>query len=69
MDKLIEAARTETDPEKYQAEVEGFVKIAWDDVPRVPLFQYYLDAAMQPSIQGYTYWFHRAIDFRSISKG
>jgi peptide/nickel transport system substrate-binding protein len=68
MDKLIEAARTETDPEKYQADVQGFVKIAWDDIPRVPLFQYYLDAAMQPSIQGYTYWFHRAIDFRSISK-
>ena len=69
MDKLIEAARTETDPEKYQSEVEGFVKIAWDDVPRVPLFQYYLDAAMQPTITGYTYWFHRAIDFRSIAKG
>jgi len=34
----------------------------------VPLFQYYLDAAMQPTITGYTYWFHRAIDFRSIAK-
>lgn len=69
MDKLIEAARTETDPQKYKGDVEGFVKIAWDDIPRVPLFQYYLDAAMQPTVQGYTYWFHRAIDFRSISKG
>jgi peptide/nickel transport system substrate-binding protein len=68
MDKLIDAARFETDRAKYEEQVKGFVKIAWDDVPRAPLFQYYLDAAMQKKVQGYTYWFHRAIDFRSISK-
>lgn len=69
MDTLIDAARFETDKSKYEELVKGFVRIAWDDVPRIPIFQYYLDAAMQKSVQGYTYWFHRAIDFRSMSKG
>jgi peptide/nickel transport system substrate-binding protein len=68
MDKLIDAARFENDPKKYQDLIKGFVKIAWDDVPRIPLFQYYLDIAMQPNINGYTYWFHRGIDFRSMAK-
>ena len=68
MDKLIDAARFETDRAKYDEQIKGFVKIAWDDVPRIPLFQYYLDAAMQKNITGYTYWFHRGIDFRSMAK-
>ncbi len=68
MDKLIDAARAETDRAKYEEDVKGFIKIAWDDVPRVPLFQYYLDAAMQKNVTGYAYWFHRAIDFRSMAK-
>jgi len=69
MDKLIDAARFESDPAKYQALVKGFVKIAFADVPRVPLFQPYLDVAMQKSIGGYQYWFHRQLDFRQITKG
>jgi peptide/nickel transport system substrate-binding protein len=69
MDRLIDAARFESDDKKYQDDVKGFIKIAWDQIPRIPLFQYYLDAAMQKNIQGYTYWFHRALDYRSMSKG
>ncbi|MBF0393104.1 MAG: ABC transporter substrate-binding protein [Alphaproteobacteria bacterium] len=68
MDKLIDAARFETDRQKYEEQIKGFVKIAWDDMPRAPLFQYYLDAAMQKNITGYTYWFHRGIDFRPMGK-
>ena len=30
MDKLIDAARFETDPRKYKDEVEGFISIAFD---------------------------------------
>ena len=69
MDKLIDAARFESDPAKYQTLVKGFVKISFTDVPRIPLFQPYLDVAMQKSIVGYQYWFHRQLDFRQISKG
>ncbi len=68
MDKLIDAARFETDPEKYRDEVEGFIKIAFDEVPRIPVFQPSLEVAMQKNIAGYRYWFHRQLDYRPLSK-
>jgi len=68
MDKLIDAARQETDKAKYEADVKGFVKMAFDDAPRIPLFQPFLDVAMQPGISGYRYWFHRQLDYRQLSK-
>lgn len=69
MDQLIDAAAVETDPKKYAEQVKGFVKIAFDDVPRIPLFQEYLDVATSPQTEGYTYWYHRQIDARPVSKG
>jgi len=68
MDKLIESARFESDPKKYAADVHGFVNIAFDEVPRVPLAQPNFDVAMQKSIKGYTYWFHLQPDFRDLEK-
>jgi len=68
MDKLVDAARFETDPEKYREEVEGFIKIAFDEVPRIPVFQPSLDIAMQKNVGGYRYWFHRQLDYRPLSK-
>jgi peptide/nickel transport system substrate-binding protein len=68
MDKLIEAARFETDKAKYADEVKGFIKMAWDDIPRIPLYQPYLDVAMQQNITGYRYWFHRRLDYRQLQK-
>ena len=68
MDKLIDAARFETDPQKYKDEVDGFISIAFAEVPRIPLFQPYLDVAMQKNIAGYRYWFHRQLDYRQLSK-
>ena len=68
MDKLIEAARFESDAEKYADEVKGFIKIAFDDVPRIPLVQDYRDVAMQKNIEGYTYWFHLVLDYRDLSR-
>lgn len=68
MDKLIDAARFETDPRKYKDEVDGFISIAFAEVPRIPLFQPYLDVAMQKNIAGYRYWFHRQLDYRQLSK-
>jgi peptide/nickel transport system substrate-binding protein len=68
MDKLIDTARFETDPQKYDAEVEQFIALAFSDVPRIPLFQPSLDVAMQKSIAGYRYWFHRQLDYRQLVK-
>jgi peptide/nickel transport system substrate-binding protein len=68
MDKLIDAARFETDPKKYAEEVRGFLRMAIDEVPRVAVYQPNLDVAMQKSIKGYQYWFHRQLDYRQLSK-
>ena len=68
MDKLIDAARFETDPVKYDEEIEGFVRLAFEEVPRIPLFQQYLNVAMQKNVTGYRYWFHRQLDYRQLVK-
>ncbi len=68
MDRLIEAARFETDPKKYRELVRGFAKIEITDVPRVPVYQPLLDVAMQKNVKGYQYWFHRQLDYRQLSK-
>jgi peptide/nickel transport system substrate-binding protein len=68
MDKLIEAAKFEADPKKYADDVRGFVTMAFDDVPRIPLAQPNMDVAMQKSIKGYMYWFHLQPDYRNLEK-
>jgi len=68
MDKFIETARFEADPKKYQEAVHGFVNIAFEEVPRIPLAQPNFDVAMQKSVKGYTYWFHLQPDFRDLEK-
>lgn len=52
----------------YEAQVKKFIKIAFNDVPLIPLWQPYLDVAMQKDIKGYEYWFHRQLDVRGFSK-
>ena len=68
MDKFIEAARFDTDKKKYEQDVSGFINIAFDEVPRIPLAQPNMDVAMQKSVQGYKYWFHLQPDYRNLSK-
>ena len=68
MDKLIDAARFESDSKKYAADVKGFIDIAFDEVPRIVLAQPNIDVAMQKNIKGYTYWFHLQPDYRQIYK-
>ena len=71
MDTLIDAARkaaAENDNAAYEKSVKGFVEMAFAEVPRIPLFQPYLDVAMQKNISGYRYWFHRQLDYRTLAK-
>ena len=72
MDALIDGARAAAaagDTAGYDKDVKGFVEIAFRDVPRVPIYQPYLNVAMQKSLSGYRYWFHRRLDYRSLAKG
>ena len=71
MDVLIDGARAAAaagDKEKYARDVEGFISKAYNEVPRIPLFQPFLNVATQKNISGYVYWFHRQLDYRSIVK-
>ncbi len=52
----------------YKANVKKMIAIAFEDVPRIPLYQPYLDSAMQKNVSGYASWFHRQLDVRAISK-
>ena len=63
------AAAAIGDKATYDKDVKGFVDLAYHDVPRIPLFQPYVNVAMQKNISGYQYWFHRRLDYRSLVKG
>jgi len=71
LDQLIDAARSlaaSGDRPAYEATVNKMVTLGYDQAPRIPLFQPYLSVASQKSIGGYVYWFHRQLDYRSLTK-
>ena len=69
LDALVDAAlRTGPGDPAYDENVKGFLKIAFEEMPRVPIVQPFLSAAMQPNVSGYQYWFHRQLDYRQIVK-
>src|SRR6266481_1947065 len=71
MDRLIDGARTAAtsgDMPTYDSDVKGFVDLAFNDIPRIPLYQPYVNVAMQKSVSGYQYWFHRRLDYRTLVK-
>jgi peptide/nickel transport system substrate-binding protein len=72
MDALIDGARQAAatgDKEAYDKDVKGFIDLAFTDIPRIPLFQPYVNVAMQKNVSGYEYWFHRRLDYRALLKG
>jgi peptide/nickel transport system substrate-binding protein len=71
MDVFIDgayAAAAVGEKAKYETDVKGFISKAYNDVPRVPMFQPYLNVATQKYISGYQYWFHRQVDYRKLVK-
>lgn len=68
LDKIIDEARFAESKPVYDAAVRGMVQIAFDEVPRIPLFQPSADVAMQRNVNGYMYWFHLQPDYRQLSK-
>jgi peptide/nickel transport system substrate-binding protein len=71
MDALIEGARAAAavgDAAGYAKDVTGFVDLAFAEMPRIPLYQPYVNVAMQKNVSGYQYWFHRRLDYRPLVK-
>jgi peptide/nickel transport system substrate-binding protein len=69
MDKFIEGALQASSPDDYQKNVKAMIAKAYDDVPRIPLFQMYQDVVLQPDVHGYVYWFFRQLVFSTFYKG
>jgi peptide/nickel transport system substrate-binding protein len=68
MMQIVHDSRFERDPKKYDEMVETFIKIAYDEVASVPVYQPSSYVAMQKRISGYRYWFHRQMDYRTLVK-
>jgi peptide/nickel transport system substrate-binding protein len=68
LDKIITNARFAESKPIYESSVREMIQIAYDEVPRVPLFQPSQDVAMGKDVMGYMYWFHLQPDYRQLSK-
>ncbi|KZM49423.1 ABC transporter substrate-binding protein [Labrenzia sp. OB1] len=68
----IEALTAETlhmsveDP-AYAPKIKRMIEIAWDEVPRIALWQPALNVGTH-ELSGYEYWFHRQLDIRGLKK-
>ena len=56
------------DDPAYEPNIKKLIQIAFDEVPLIPMWQPFLDVAMQKDVDGYEYWFHRQIDCRALKK-
>lgn len=68
LDAIIDEARQTGDGEKYDELLSEMIKIVMEDVPKAPIARNFLDVAIQPDVEGYRYWFHTQLDFRTLTK-
>lgn len=69
IEKLVdETLKMKTSHPGYADKIKQMLTIAFDEVPRIPLYQPYQDAAMQKDVDGYVVWSHRQLDCRTIKK-
>jgi len=54
------------DDPAYAAKIKRMFEIAFEDLPRIPLYQPALNVAVNGAA-GYEFWFHRQLDIRSIA--
>jgi peptide/nickel transport system substrate-binding protein len=65
---IAQAARFEPDKAKYDEDARKLNAIHFGEMPQIPLWQPNQDAVMAPLIEGYTYQFHRQVDYRDLSR-
>jgi len=66
---ITETLHMPVDDPQHDPNVRRLIDIVAADVPMIPLYQPYLDVAMQPGVKGYVSQYHRQLDARPISKG
>ena len=65
---LAQEARFEPDKAKYDEEGRKLNAIHFAEMPQVALWQPSQDAVMAASLEGYTYQFHRQVDYRDLRR-
>jgi peptide/nickel transport system substrate-binding protein len=65
---IAQEARFEPDKAKYEQDGLKLNAIHFAIMPQIPLWQPAQDAVMASSIAGYTYQFHRQVDYRDLSR-
>lgn len=65
---LVSEARFEIDPAKYAAACQQMITRLGAEVPQIMLWQPNHDAVTAADITGYTYWFHRQVDYRDLKR-
>jgi peptide/nickel transport system substrate-binding protein len=65
---IAQDARFEQDKAKYEAAGKQLNALNFELMPQIPLWQASQDAVMSPSLEGYTYQFHRQVDYRDLKR-
>jgi peptide/nickel transport system substrate-binding protein len=64
--ELSAKARFEPDKAAYDQLARKMIALEAAELPVIPLWQANQEAVMAKSVAGYTYWYHRQIDFRDL---
>lgn len=65
---ITDEARWATDPHEYDALMHKAAAIVVHDVPILPLWLPAFDIAMRSDVQGFTYYIHGQVDFRTLRR-
>lgn len=66
--ELTDAARWEKNPQRYEELMRAAAGIVIHDLPLLPLWLPSFDIAMRRDLQGFTYYIHGQVDFRTLSR-
>lgn len=67
--KLTDAARWETNQTRYDNLMRSAAAVVIEQVPLLPLWLPAFDVALREDLQGFTYYIHGQVDFRTLHRG
>ncbi|MFN4155788.1 MAG: ABC transporter substrate-binding protein [Paracoccaceae bacterium] len=68
IEELVALARIETDEAQYEEYCKEMIAIMAEEQPLIMVYQANLDAVMAPTVEGFTYRFHRQVDYRDLER-
>ena len=68
IDRLIAESQFEPDQSKYRSMAIDLIALFVKESPMIMLWQPNQDAVMSPDVNGFTYWYHRQVDYRDMAR-